>query len=261
MAVPNSGGNYEKVLPKKGIHLARLFAIIDTGTQKSSFNGKEKLRRIIIMRFELPGSLHEFDKDKGPEPLAVNVKETFSSAEKSNLYKFFKAWSNSKITAKRFGEKDFSITKYIGKSAELTLKIQTSESGDDYVKIIDVTKDDENQCGDPINKPYVFMLHDLLGYKDEELKEPLGKEEKKEALKRATNALARMSKYNRELIFGSIEVKEHELELSDFNFDEERPKAKAAPKKVVEEDDDEEEVPKVKKKPKVTEDFTDEDAF
>lgn len=80
-----SGGNFENA--PTGPHVARLISIIDLGTQTSTYEGKENVRRQNYLTWELPNELREDGKT-----FTVSKFYTASLGEKSNLYKDLTSW-------------------------------------------------------------------------------------------------------------------------------------------------------------------------
>ena len=75
-AESNSSSSFTPV--PAGMHLARCFRIVDLGTQKTSYMGKDKLNRKILIQFEI----HSEDADGNPlltdkgEPLSISKRYT-----------------------------------------------------------------------------------------------------------------------------------------------------------------------------------------
>ena len=66
VAKQNSSGSTDFKLPPPGSFLARLYRIIDIGTQTTEWMGKKKMQRKIICMFELHLSLIHISEPTRP---------------------------------------------------------------------------------------------------------------------------------------------------------------------------------------------------
>ena len=113
-----------------GSHIARLYKMVDIGTQQGEWQGKATYARKIIFYFELLG-----DDDSGQplmtddgKPLIVTKYYNASLSEKSTLRKHLQAWLNLDFNNMPSG---FDATSLLGKYA--------------MVNIINYTKDGKNR--------------------------------------------------------------------------------------------------------------------
>jgi len=118
-----------------GMHLARCFRIVDLGTQKSSWQGKEKLTRKILMQFEI----HSEDASGNPlltekgEPLSISKRYTLSLNENAILCKDLESWRGAAFTpSERNG---FNLEKLLGFWAMLNVTKSTGNDGKEYTNI------------------------------------------------------------------------------------------------------------------------------
>jgi len=101
--------------PEPGLYLARLFAIVDLGTQTIVWEGQQKQLKKVIFNWELFG-----DDKNGPleidgKPLTVNKRYTLSLHEKSGLRADLEAWGGKKLDHEQL--KGFDMSKLINKFA------------------------------------------------------------------------------------------------------------------------------------------------
>jgi len=107
----SSGGREFKIVPS-GTHLARLYRIVDLGTQESQFQGGEvKIQRKVMFAWEIHG-----EDDTGEplvtedgKPMAIFKNYTLSWNEAATLRKDLQAWRGVPWTdaeAKRFDLKN-----------------------------------------------------------------------------------------------------------------------------------------------------------
>ncbi len=76
-----------------GTHAGRCVWIIDLGTQKTNFQGKEKLQHKALFGFEFPDELMEDGR-----PFLVSARYTVSLSEKANLRAMLETWRGAKFT-------------------------------------------------------------------------------------------------------------------------------------------------------------------
>ena len=129
-----SGGDFE--LAPAGTHLATCYRVIDIGTQKSTFNGKEKEQHKILISWELAD---EFMADG--KPFMIGQRYTWSMSEKATLRKHLEGWRG-----KTFGDADFAgppngfnIRNILGKPCILTIA-HKQEGESTYANITGVGK-------------------------------------------------------------------------------------------------------------------------
>jgi hypothetical protein len=112
------GGNYEPC--PAGNHAARCYAIADLGTQQDEVPGYgTKVRRRVMIFWELPEELHQFKEENGLEPYVVSKEFTMSLGDKSSLKPYLEQWRG-----KAFSEDElqgFDITKLIGAPCMLNI--------------------------------------------------------------------------------------------------------------------------------------------
>lgn len=118
-----------------GMHLARCFRIVDLGTQKTTWQGKDKLNRKILIQFEI----HSEDADGNPlltdkgEPLSISKRYTLSLNENATLCKDLESWRGSAFTdAERKG---FNLEKLLGVWAMLNVTTSLGNDGKEYTNI------------------------------------------------------------------------------------------------------------------------------
>ena len=129
-----SGGDFELV--PAGTHLATCFRVIDLGTQKSTYEGKEREQHKILISWEFPDEL----MDDG-RPFTVGQRYTWSMSEKATLRKHLESWRGQAFADKDFAgpPNGFNIQNILGKSCLLT--IAHKENGDKtYANITAVAK-------------------------------------------------------------------------------------------------------------------------
>lgn len=83
------GGDYKP--PAAGPTRLRFIAYIELGKQKTSWQGKEKIKERVMLTFELSGPKHPPTITESGEkiPLRISITESLSLNEKANFYKLF----------------------------------------------------------------------------------------------------------------------------------------------------------------------------
>lgn len=98
--VEASGGNREFKIVPAGTHLARLYRIVDLGTQTSDFQGEIKVQRKVMFAWEIHGE----EDDGSPlmtedgKPMAIFKNYTLSWNEAATLRKDLQAWRGTPWT-------------------------------------------------------------------------------------------------------------------------------------------------------------------
>ena len=108
----SSGGNFIQV--PAGMHLARCYRIIDLGTQKTSYNGMEKMSPKVLFQFEL----HSENDDGEPlltpdgKPLSISKQYTLSLNENAALRHDLQSWRGRAFTEDEL--KSFDLQNVLG---------------------------------------------------------------------------------------------------------------------------------------------------
>lgn len=114
----DSGGVFEQ--PPVGTHLARLIRIIDLGTQAGEYNGKQTLRRQVVLVWELCNELMT-EGEKAGLPFIVSRFYTASLNEQANLRKDLQNWRGRAFTKEELA--GFNPKTLLDKVCMLTLTL------------------------------------------------------------------------------------------------------------------------------------------
>jgi hypothetical protein len=115
-----------KIAPA-GLHMARLYSVIDLGHQATEWAGESKIMHKVVFTWELHGNdnndqpLQTDDK----KPLIVSKRYTVSLGDQARLRQDLEAWSNKKMTAE--DRKNFDLKNLLGKFC--MVNITHSEDG------------------------------------------------------------------------------------------------------------------------------------
>jgi hypothetical protein len=115
-----------KIAPA-GLHMARLYSVIDLGHQATEWAGETKIMHKVVLTWELHGEddLGQPLKTDDGKPLIVSKRYTVSLGEQARLRQDLEAWSNKKMTAE--DRKNFDLKNLLGKAC--MVNITHSEDG------------------------------------------------------------------------------------------------------------------------------------
>ena len=115
-----------KIAPA-GLHMARLYSIIDLGHQATEWAGETKIMHKVVFTWELHG-----DDDAGQplktddgKPLIVSKRYTVSLGDQARLRQDLESWSNKKMSPEE--RKNFDLKNLLGKFC--MVNITHSEDG------------------------------------------------------------------------------------------------------------------------------------
>ena len=133
IAKESSGGNFTPIPP--GVHLAACYRIVDLGTQKTSYQGKDNFLHKILIQFEIHG-----DDDNGltlmtsqGEPMSISKRYTLSLGDKASLRKDLQSWRGKPFTADEL--RGFELQNLLG--AWCMLNVTEDHSGEKTYTNID----------------------------------------------------------------------------------------------------------------------------
>lgn len=123
MILSDTGGtSFEQ--PPTGSHAARCIAVIDLGTQRTTYEGEAQIKRQVIVRWELSNELMSEGDYKG-KPFTVSKFYTASLHEKAGLRKDLSSWRGRDFNAEEL--KGFDLKSVLGKACMLSVGL--SEKG------------------------------------------------------------------------------------------------------------------------------------
>jgi len=137
MVAPETSGNTSRPKLEVGSQIGILYGIIDLGTQSVEWNGQSKLQRKIMLQFEFPDTTHVFDEKKGPEPLVLSRKFTWTMSENGHFRAFINGWRGKALTDEQ--AKAFDVGAMIG-VAGLVNVTERDYNGKTYQNIDSVSK-------------------------------------------------------------------------------------------------------------------------
>jgi len=121
-----------KVAPV-GSHLARLYRIIDLGTQKSEYMGQVKMLRKVKFFWELHGD----DLLIEGKPLIQTRNYTLSLGDKASLRKDLESWRGRSFSDDEL--RGFDLRNLLDKWCMVTVQHRTANNGNTYADAVAVT--------------------------------------------------------------------------------------------------------------------------
>jgi hypothetical protein len=122
-----------------GMHLARLYRIIDLGTQKSEFEGNVNFLHKIKFVWEVHGedeSGQALVTDKN-EPMIITKDYTLSWGDKANLRKDLEAWRGVPFTEEE--RRRFDLKSVLDKWCMLNVQHKPRQKGGVYANVVGIT--------------------------------------------------------------------------------------------------------------------------
>jgi len=174
IAKQSSNTSSDFKLPPAGSFMARLYRIIDIGTQTTEWMGKKKMQRKIIAMFELHGE----DNDGQPlqtaegKPLIVSKRYTLSLDEKATLRKDLEAWRGKAFTQEELD--GFNLEVLLGKFCMVNIT-HSSYEGKEYANVAGISQVPAalKKLGEPVgvNETMIFTFEPFDQAKFEKLSE------------------------------------------------------------------------------------------
>ncbi len=150
-ASDTGGGTFTPV--PLGTHVARCFSIIDLGTQHGEYKGKPTRRNQILVTWELPNELVEYEGQE--KPMIASRFYTNSLGEKANLRADLEAWRGQAFTEAELDK--FDLHNILGKPCMLI--VIGGENG--KTKVAGVAALPRGTvCPEQVNKNFTFWLDD-----------------------------------------------------------------------------------------------------
>lgn len=121
MIVSSSGGDFKPI--PEGNYIATCVRVIDLGTQITSFKGADSLKRKVLIAWEVPDVMVEWEGQE--QPALVMSSYTASLHEKANLRQHLEAWRGRRFTDDEL--RGFDLKNVLGKGCQI--QVLHSEDG------------------------------------------------------------------------------------------------------------------------------------
>lgn len=118
----------------EGNHIAVCYRVIDLGTIRGEYMGKENFRRKVLISWEIPD-----EKMEDGRPFTIGQRFTWSMSEKAQLRKILESWRGKAFTEADFGPQGFDIINIIGAGCMLNV-VHEAKNGKTYANIASVAK-------------------------------------------------------------------------------------------------------------------------
>lgn len=148
------GGDFSPV--SQGTHIAICNMVVDLGKQRKEWQGQERIRPEIFVRWELPNERLEWTDKEGNEkegPRVIGKTYTLALNERANLRRDLEGWRGRAFTAEEL--KAFDVSKLLGVPCMITVT-HSEKQGRVYADVTGVagipkgmTKPERTEC-DPI---------------------------------------------------------------------------------------------------------------
>jgi hypothetical protein len=134
LPAPTEGGSFER--PPAGMFPAICYRIIDIGTQPEEYNGETKLKRKVIVYWEIHDP--EATTSDG-RPMSISKKYTYSMHEKATLRADLESWRGKKFNDVECVQ--FDIENLLGQACYLSIiETKSKKTGNPYSKVSNVNK-------------------------------------------------------------------------------------------------------------------------
>jgi len=176
IASTNSNSDFEKA--PAGNHLARLYKIVDLGTQRVDWKGKLSMLRKVQFFFELHGEDSEGKPllTKDGKPLIQSKRYTLSLNDKARLRGDLESWRGKPLTDEE--AKSFDLTQLLGAWGMVTVT-HNDRDGKTFANLEAITPVPTMivKAGfpSPVNENFLFSLDDFEQAKFDSLSEGLKK--------------------------------------------------------------------------------------
>lgn len=120
----------EREIVPAGNTVARLYSLIHIGKIEEEYMGEPKINDKVMLRFELPEEMRDFNGEQ--KPLAISREFTLSFGEKSNLRKLVQGMLGQVLEDV---EEDYGLIPLLGKTCLLNVIHKTSRKNSEYAFI------------------------------------------------------------------------------------------------------------------------------
>lgn len=156
----DTGGGDFKPAPE-GTHVARCVGLIDIGTHHGEYQGTPTVRNQVIVRWELPNEIAEYEGQK--RPLLVSKFYTNSLGEKANLRKDLVSWRGKEFTPEELMK--FDLQNILDKPCLLTV-VHNDKGKAKVTAVSGMAKG--MACPPAANEAFAFWMDEWDGSEDDE---------------------------------------------------------------------------------------------
>jgi len=143
----NQGDGKDFEQPEPGSYAATCYSLVDLGTQKGSYEGKETNKRQIKIQWELSELMAD------GRPFSVMATPTMSINDKAKLRGWLEAWRGMPFTSSEL--EGFDLKNLLGQSCLISLGLTSGGK----IKVIGVSKLPKEMVAPPqVNENFYFSL-------------------------------------------------------------------------------------------------------
>lgn len=138
IATDTGGGVDYKPVPQ-GTHLAICNMVVDLGKQRKEWQGQERIRPEIFLRWELPNERLEWTDKEGNQkvgPMVIGQTYTLSLSERANLRHHLEAWRGRAFSPVEL--EGFDVSRLLGVPCMVTVT-HNEKQGRTYANVTSVT--------------------------------------------------------------------------------------------------------------------------
>lgn len=121
MIVSSNGSDFKPI--PEGTYIATCVRVIDLGTQVTTYMGADKLQRKVLVAWEVPDEMVEFEGKS--QPALIQKRYTASLSDKANLRKDLEAWRGRRFTDEEL--RGFDLKNVLGSACQI--QVLHSEDG------------------------------------------------------------------------------------------------------------------------------------
>jgi len=113
-----------KLIPE-GLYEAKCISVVDLGEQETEYQGVTKYKNQVLLEWEIPEIVIEYEKDGEKKKFNQIVRKTYTAnlGEKSNLRKDLNSWRGKAFTEEEL--KAFNLKNILGKDCNIQIIHET----------------------------------------------------------------------------------------------------------------------------------------
>lgn len=131
MILTSTASSYESA--PSGVHPARLYRLVDLGTQHTDYQGQAKQSRKLLLTYELLGD----ERMSDGKPFAISRRFTASLSDKAALRAFLEQWRGKAFTDAELSQ-GFDLKRLLGQFCLLNLT-ESERDGRHYTNIASIS--------------------------------------------------------------------------------------------------------------------------
>lgn len=156
LSTKGGGSDFKRVIPKAGSDIARVFRIVDLGTQEVTYQGEKKNIAQIEIAWEFPNQLHVFKEENGEQPLLVTQTYSKSLGDKAKLRLHLNTWGVN------LEDDEFELKDLFDTPCFVSVAHNKADNGQTYANVTGtMALPDGLTAPDPIKPRILFSLDEF----------------------------------------------------------------------------------------------------